>query len=143
MVLLTAFYFINMKSGDKFECPHCGEMAFLVKKHEVDGWNVVGTYLACSFCGEKIEEVDGSDCQYHNGSLDKDESKKKLSAMLGVSENDLIKIKFQEETCHFCKDCDYAIVNPFRIICSRTMKEVQPMADCESFTQKKHSLVQL
>ena len=43
-----------MKPGDKFTCPACGNAAFAKLEKILDGWNVKGEHLVCSFCGAPL-----------------------------------------------------------------------------------------
>ena len=40
-----------MKPGEQFTCPACGRTAFAKLEKILDGWDVRGEHLVCSFCG--------------------------------------------------------------------------------------------
>ena len=40
-----------MKPGEQFICHACGRTAFAKLEKILDGWDVKGEHLVCSFCG--------------------------------------------------------------------------------------------
>ena len=40
-----------MKPGEQFTCPACGRTAVAKLEKILDGWDVKGEHLVCSFCG--------------------------------------------------------------------------------------------
>ena len=47
-----------MKPGEQFICPVCGYTAFAKLEKILDGWEVKGERLVCSFCGADVGAPD-------------------------------------------------------------------------------------
>ena len=127
-----------MKPGEKFTCPACGNAAFTKLEKILDGWDVKGEHLVCSFCGADAgapdvpESVDATSVSAGRKALDalfgNDESAEKKTSILDMD------IPSEHR---FCRDCAHALVNVFAVICTRKHCEVQPMDDCPDFERRK------
>lgn len=127
-----------MNEGERFHCPSCGEAAFVRKKKIMDGWTVTGEEAVCSFCGAAVPNGEnGTTSAREEKTTDGTSAKSSLLAFFGEDENLVEKRPvFEEAEKHFCRDCVFAIANPFAIICTKSGEEVQPMADCAAFQAK-------
>ena len=127
-----------MKPGDKFTCPACGNAAFAKLEKILDGWDVKGEHLVCSFCGADAGAPDPSQAASSSGVS---AGRKALDALVGNTEADnkpKPSILDSEEPGErrFCRDCAHALVNVFAVICTRKHCEVQPMDDCPDFERR-------
>ena len=127
-----------MKPGDKFICPACGNAAFAKLEKILDGWDVKGEHLVCSFCGA---DAGAPDAPQATGSSGVSAGRKALDALFGNTEADdspKPSILDSEEPGErrFCRDCAHALVNVFAVICTRKHCEVQPMDDCPDFERR-------
>ena len=127
-----------MKSGDKFTCPACGNAAFAKLEKILDGWEVKGEHLVCSFCGADAGAPDAPQASDPNSVS---AGRKALDALFGNDESAAQKkpsILDSEEPGErrFCRDCAHALVNVFAVICTRKHCEVHPMDDCPDFEKR-------
>lgn len=117
-----------MKTGDKINCPHCGQETVLKEKVAMDGWKQTGKFLGCAICGVKIAdlpELKKSDSSSGNVSS--------LAALLGTTaESAPVITKNDGEQC-FCRDCIHFVRHPFLNRCELHSKNVNPMDDCPDF----------
>ena len=124
-----------MKPGEKFTCPACGNAAFAKLEKILDGWDVKGEHLVCSFCGADAGAPDAPQASDPNSVS---AGRKALDALFGNDESAAQKkpsILDSEEPGErrFCRDCAHALVNVFAVICTRKHCEVQPMDDCPDY----------
>ena len=127
-----------MKPGEKFTCPACGNAAFAKLEKILDGWDVKGEHLVCSFCGA---DAGAPDTPQATGSSGISAGRKALDALFGNTEADdkpKPSILDSEESGErrFCRDCAHALVNVFAVICTRKHCEVQPMDDCPDYEKR-------
>ena len=127
-----------MKPGDKFTCPACGNAAFAKLEKILDGWDVKGEHLVCSFCGADAGAPDAPQAASSSGVS---AGRKALDALFGNTEADnksKPSILDSEESGErrFCRDCAHALVNVFAVICTRKHCEVQPMDDCPDYKKR-------
>ena len=127
-----------MKTGEQFTCPACGRTAFAKLEKILDGWDVKGEHLVCSFCGA---DAGAPDAQKASDSNSVSAGRKALDALFG-NENATAQKKpsildMDTPSEHrFCRDCAHALVNVFAVICTRKHCEVQPMDDCPDFEKR-------
>ena len=126
-----------MKPGEQFTCPACGRTAFAKLEKILDGWDVKGEHLVCSFCGA---DAGAADAPKSPDSASVSAGRKALDALFG---NDAAEVKkpsildMDAPAEHrFCRDCAHALVNVFAVICTRKQCEVQPMDDCPDFEKR-------
>jgi hypothetical protein len=126
-----------MKPGERFTCPACGQTAFAKKEKILDGWEVKGEHLVCSFCGA---DAGAPDAQKPSDPASVSAGRKALDALFG---NDAAEEKkpsiFDMDTPgehRFCRDCGHSLVNAFAVICTRKHCEVQPMDDCPDYEKR-------
>ena len=127
-----------MKPGEKFTCPACGGAAFAKLEKILDGWDVKGERLVCSFCGA---EAGAPDAPRTASPSEVSAGRKALDALFGDSEADnapKLSILDTEKPGErrFCRDCAHAVVNVFAVICTRKHCEVQPMDDCPDYEKR-------
>ena len=128
-----------MKPGEQFTCPACGRTAFAKLEKILDGWDVKGEHLVCSFCGA---DAGAPDAPQTAGSSGVSAGRKALDALFGSTEADntpkpSILDSEKPGERRFCRDCAHALVNVFAVICTRKHCEVQPMDDCPDFERRK------
>lgn len=125
-----------MKAGQLFDCPHCGNNTFLMKEAVMDGWTKKCDILKCSSCGTVIEEIKGDTTKATESAKDKQNEKRNaLAALFGEEPEDHKAANtdlFNTEK-RFCRDCQYRVMNAFRIRCGKHEKDVNPMDDCPDF----------
>ncbi len=123
------------RAGEDLRCPHCGKDSFLVKKNIMDGWKVAGAGLFCSSCSAKISDLN-TDSGTEQDSK-KVSSKSKLAALLGEDgDAPAPKLEVADGEKSFCRDCAHFISHPFLSRCTIHSKNVEPMDDCSSFSDK-------
>ena len=127
-----------MKPGDRFTCPACGNAAFAKLEKILDGWEVKGEHLVCSFCGA---DAGAPDAPRTASSSEVSAGRRALDALFGNTEADNASkqsILDSEEPGErrFCRDCVHALTNVFAVICTRKQCEVQPMDDCPDFERR-------
>lgn len=127
-----------MKPGEQFTCPACRRTAFAKLEKILDGWDVKGEHLVCSFCGA---DAGAPDAQKASDSNSVSAGRKALDALFG-NENataqkkpSILDMDIPSEH-RFCRDCAHALVNVFAVICTRKHCEVQPMDDCPDFEKR-------
>ena len=126
-----------MKPGEQFTCPACGRTAFAKLEKILDGWDVKGEHLICSFCGADAgapdvpESVDAASVSAGRKALDalfgNEEAAEKKPSILDMD---------TPSEHRFCRDCAHALVNAFAVICTRKHCEVQPMDDCPDYEKR-------
>ena len=126
-----------MKPGEQFTCPACGRTAFAKLEKILDGWDVKGEHLVCSFCGadagapDAPESVDAASVSAGRKALDalfgNEEAAEKKPSILDMD---------TPSEHRFCRDCAHSIVNAFAVICTRKHCEVQPMDDCPDYEKR-------
>ena len=126
-----------MKPGEQFTCPACGRTAFAKLEKILDGWDVKGEHLVCSFCGSDAgapdvpESVDATSVSAGRKALDalfgNEETAEKKPSILDMD---------SPSEHRFCRDCAHALVNAFAVICTRKHCEVQPMDDCPDYEKR-------
>ncbi len=121
-----------MKQGDKIKCPHCGELTFLKSKNILDGWTVKEKILVCALCGKEICK-DLPDDRTHADDASGNQALHSLENLFGTGPVEHVRLTADESEQRFCKDCSFVIRHPFRLCCSKTGKDVEPMADCPDF----------
>ncbi|MBR2426455.1 MAG: hypothetical protein IKB16_06920 [Lentisphaeria bacterium] len=125
-----------MKAGQLFDCPHCGNNTFLMKEAVMDGWTKKCDILKCSSCGTVIEEIKDDTTKNTDTAKDKQNEKRNaLAALFGEEPEDYKATNtdlFNTEK-RFCRDCQYRVMNAFRIRCGKHEKDVNPMDDCPDF----------
>ena len=127
-----------MKPGEKFTCPACGGAAFAKLEKVLDGWEVKGERLVCSFCGA---EAGAPDAPRTASSTEGSAGRKALDALFGNDESaaprktSILDMDAPSER-RVCRDCVHAVVNIFAVICTRKHCEVQPMDDCPDFEKR-------
>ena len=126
-----------MKPGDKFTCPACGNAAFAKLEKILDGWDVKGEHLVCSFCGADAGAPDTPQAANSTGIS---AGRKALDALFGndtAEEKKTSILDMDNPSEHrFCRDCAHALVNVFAVICTRKHCEVQPMDDCPDYEKR-------
>ena len=125
---------LKMKPGQLFDCPHCGKNTFLMKEAVMDGWTKKCDVLKCSSCGTVIEEI--KEETVVTGQSGKDNSKRNaLAALFGEEPEDhkVANADFFNTEKKFCRDCQFRVMNAFRIRCGKHEKDVNPMDDCPDF----------
>ena len=125
-----------MKPGEQFTCPACGRTAFAKLEKILDGWDVKGEHLVCSFCG-----ADAPDAPKSGDAAPVSAGRKALDALFGNEETAAQKrpsiLDMDTPSEHrFCRDCAHSLVNAFAVICTRKHCEVQPMDDCPDFEKR-------
>ena len=127
-----------MKPGEQFTCPACGRTAFAKLEKILDGWDVKGEHLVCSFCGA---DAGAPDTPKPSDAASVSAGRKALDALFG-NENAAAHKKTSimdmdtPAEHRFCRDCAHALVNVFAVICTRKHCEVQPMDDCPDFEKR-------
>jgi len=126
-----------MKPGEQFTCPACGRTAFAKLEKILDGWDVKGEHLVCSFCGADAGAPDAPKSPDPNSAS---AGRKALDALFGndaAEEKKPSILDMDTPSEHrFCRDCAHALVNVFAVICTRKHCEVQPMDDCPDFEKR-------
>ncbi len=127
-----------MKPGEQFTCPACGRTAFAKLEKILDGWDVKGEHLVCSFCGA---DAGAPDTPKPSDAASVSAGRKALDALFGNDESAAQKkpsiLDMDSPSEHrFCRDCAHALVNVFAVICTRKHCEVQPMDDCPDFEKR-------
>ena len=126
-----------MKPGEQFTCPACGRTAFAKLEKILDGWDVKGEHLVCSFCGA---EAGLPDAKPDAPDAKVSAARKALDDLFGgPSDPDnrpSILDGSEAEERRFCRDCAHSIVNVFAVICTRKHCEVQPMDDCPDYEKR-------
>ena len=128
-----------MKAGEKFTCPACGNSAFAKLEKILDGWEVKGEHLVCSFCGADAGAPDASKA---SDSVSVSAGRKALDALFGnedaVAQRKPSILNMDSPADHrFCRDCVHSLVNVFAVICTRKHCEVQPMDDCPDYEKRQ------
>ena len=131
-----------MRAGEKFTCPACGNSAFAKLEKILDGWDVKGEHLVCSFCGadagapDSPQTVDAASVSAGRKALDalfgNDTAEKKKPSILDMD---------SPAEHRFCRDCAHALVNVFAVVCTRKHCEVQPMDDCPDYEKRPEQSV--
>jgi hypothetical protein len=148
-------------SSGKSRCPHCGMMTILQTKRRYDGFTLLEEYLACGFCGARIEAAEDSTSKQPATSTGNARKQSALSVYLfgsdarstsdgsdaGDSDSALppssrCKTRLSDAGLdaasgggHFCRDCRYYVKHPFLSRCARHDREVEPMQDCPDFSR--------
>ena len=127
-----------MKPGEQFTCPACGRTAFAKLEKILDGWDVKGEHLVCSFCGA---DAGAPDTLKSGDAASISAGRKALDALFGNDESAAQKkpsiLDMDSPSEHrFCRDCAHALVNVFAVICTRKHCEVQPMDDCPDYEKR-------
>ena len=127
-----------MKPGEQFTCPACGRTAFAKLEKILDGWDVKGEHLVCSFCGA---DAGSPDAPKPSDAASVSAGRKALDALFGNDESAAQKkssiLDMDSPSEHrFCRDCAHALVNVFAVICTRKHCEVQPMDDCPDYEKR-------
>lgn len=126
-----------MKSGEKFTCPACGRTAFAKLEKLLDGWDVKGEHLVCSFCGA---DAGAPDVPQSSDPNSVSAGRKALDALFGndaAEEKKPSILDMDSPSEHrFCRDCAHSLVNAFAVICTRKHCEVQPMDDCPDYEKR-------
>ena len=127
-----------MKSGEQFTCASCGRTAFAKLEKILDGWDVKGEHLVCSFCGADAGLPDATNPDAPDAKASA--ARKALDDLFGgPSDTDnrpSILEGSETEERRFCRDCAHSIVNVFAVICTRKHCEVQPMDDCPDYEKR-------
>ena len=127
-----------MKPGEQFTCPACGRTAFAKLEKILDGWDVKGEHLVCSFCGA---DAGAPDAPKPADSASVSAGRKALDALFGNDESaaqkkpSILDMDSPAER-RFCRDCAHSLVNAFAVICTRKHCEVQPMDDCPDYEKR-------
>lgn len=120
-----------MKTGDRAQCPHCGQDTVVKEKTLMDGWTALGKVLACAICGEKLGEIeDAEKTEPRAAAMDT------LKALLQAEEEARPVIEAAEDEKRFCKDCAHFINHPFITRCGLHDRPADSMEDCPRFTPK-------
>ena len=126
-----------MKPGEQFTCPACGRTAFAKLEKILDGWDVKGEHLVCSFCGA---DAGAPDAPKPSDVASVSAGRKALDALFGndtAEEKKTSILDMDNPSEHrFCRDCAHALVNVFAVICTRKHCEVQPMDDCSDYEKR-------
>ena len=126
-----------MKPGEQFICPACGRTAFAKLEKILDGWEVRGEHLVCSFCGA---DLGAPDAPKSSDAASFSAGRKALDALFGNEKAAQKKpsiLDMDSPSEHrFCRDCAHALVNVFAVVCTRKHCEVQPMDDCPDFEKR-------
>ncbi len=126
-----------MKPGEQFTCPACGRTAFAKLEKILDGWDVKGEHLVCSFCGA---DAGAPDAPKSEDAASVSAGRKALDALFGNEEAAEKKpsiLDMDSPAEHrFCRDCAHSLVNAFAVICTRKHCEVQPMDDCPDYEKR-------
>ena len=126
-----------MKPGEQFSCPACGRTAFAKLEKILDGWDVKGEHLVCSFCGA---DAGAPDAPESADSTSVSAGRKALDALFGnegSAEKKTSILDMDTPSEHrFCRDCAHSLVNVFAVICTRKHCEVQPMDDCPDYEKR-------
>ena len=127
-----------MKPGEQFICPACGRTAFAKLEKILDGWDVKGEHLVCSFCGA---DAGAPDVPKSGDASSVSAGRKALDALFGNDESasprktSILDMDAPAEH-RFCRDCVHSLVNVFAVICTHKHCEVQPMDDCPDFKKR-------
>ena len=121
--------------GMQFTCPHCNEDSIVKLETEMDGWTMVGEYMACAMCGEKLQTPDEVPA-VSPSSDPNDGGKKDLLDFLGTGERTVDELIADDGRRHFCRDCTHLHEYPFKVYCLHHKKVVNPMDDCSDFNRK-------
>lgn len=124
-----------MKAGQLFDCPHCNQNTFLMKEAVMDGWTKKCDVLKCASCGAVIEEIKEND-SFIATQEQQNKKRNALAALFGEEPAEDLKTAnadFFNTEKHFCRDCQFRVMNAFRIRCSKHEKDVNPMDDCPDF----------
>ena len=126
-----------MKPDEQFICPACGRTAFAKLEKILDGWEVRGEHLVCSFCGADAGAPDAPKSSEPNSFS---AGRKALDALFGNEKAAQKKpsiLDMDSPSEHrFCRDCAHALVNVFAVVCTRKHCEVQPMDDCPDYEKR-------
>lgn len=126
-----------MKPGEQFTCPACGRTAFARLEKILDGWDVKGEHLVCSFCGA---DAGAPSAPKSADVASVSAGRKALDALFGNDTAEVKKTSILEMDTplehRFCRDCAHALVNVFAVICTRKHCEVQPMDDCPDYEKR-------
>lgn len=125
-----------MKEGEKFVCRACGETAFAKKETVFDGWTAKGSRLICPYCGAAAESGESGAERMDGGARDAD-ALNRLRSLLGESNDGAPVADWKEDETHFCRDCAHAAINVFRVVCTKTGREVDPMDDCAAYARRE------
>ena len=130
-----------MKPGEQFTCPACGRTAFAKLEKILNGGDMKGEHLVCSFCGADVGAPDAPKASDPNSVS---AGRKALDALFGnegSAEKKTSILDMDTPSEHrFCRDCAHALVNVFAVICTRRHCEVQPMDDCPDFEKRPDQL---
>ncbi|MDD3887130.1 MAG: hypothetical protein PHI35_09675 [Victivallaceae bacterium] len=116
-------------------CPHCGEKTLPREKTVRDGLTAVGVRLVCPFCGGDLGEPPKSEAAVKPVAAD---SCDRLAALLGEVEKTVkADLAPDEDYGRFCRNCGNFLAHPFKCVCARDHREVDPMGECEFFSKKE------
>lgn len=118
-----------MKSGDIITCPHCGERTVVKTMKKFSGWQVTGEVLACALCSAEL----GAPEKAASGSAARD----RLAALLGGDDTEHVTLAPGEEHRRGCRNCIHLLEHPFKLLCGRTRREVEPMHVCPEFQDRE------
>lgn len=125
-----------MKSGDKTDCPHCGQSTIVREKVETDGWQVVGKVLVCAFCGKSLGTPEEK-CASETSGNDDSASLSGLASLLGAEPPTAApRLDTAPDEARFCRDCVNYVAHPFLSRCELRHANVNPMDDCPDFERK-------
>ena len=149
--------FAGSGGSSQRRCAHCGMTTILQKKRRYDGFTLLEEYLACGFCGAKIETAEDSTSRQPATQAGNAGKPSAVSAYLfggGAnspsgpdtngdsvlppstrSDGGLNSVRGNR----FCRDCRYYVKHPFLSRCARHDREVEPMQDCPDFSRPDNS----
>ena len=119
-----------MKAGDVIKCPVCGERSVVKLKKILSGWQVTGTCFVCALCSAELGRPQEGETPAASGARDK------LAALLGEAGDEKISIDPGEDYRRGCRNCTHLLEHPFKLLCALTQQQVDPMFECESFSDR-------
>lgn len=140
---------LNNQNHKEYYCPECkcGRKA-IVKKRIVD-FVITGTYLACPFCGTDLDDapnIDDNKIDLNSILSNEDADASKVSddtinpisdlEVTGIKLSDILNNDASVKDVHFCRDCDYIMMHPYKCYCCLHEKDVSPNDDCKNFKAK-------
>ena len=119
-----------MKAGEHLICPRCGEETLLrAGRKPGENFGSFVEILSCSLCGAELGTPDAETSESEAAESRTDA----LAALLGESRT-TVTLEKGDGFRRDCRNCREFVAHPFRAICSRTGKDVDPMGDCPYFS---------
>lgn len=113
---------------EKIDCPVCGEVSFLKRSPDYDGFRKIGEILSCVSCRHVFD--DEKNVPFHSPapspSRGPDAAPSILDAWFGT-----------DAINRSCRHCKHYVVNPFIQRCALHQREVEATDDCEQFSKRE------